>query len=402
MKNKIPYLWAVVILITLAAHVSACPTTTIPCQYLWWFDDQDNSSCGYDQFCGAYMYLGLRTFETEQECESNLPTTTTTSTSTSTTIPECAKEGESVAVVPNAPECCPGLERIGCDQPDDEGNCLSNECVGAAVCTKCGDGFCGLGENKCNCPNDCGTTPTTTTTSTTTTSSTTSTSTTTTSTTTTIPCMNGLRIRARGESAAGVLPVMQLWVDGKLKAQWNVLDSVRDYLYETNLGTAGHNIDVVYANDCSVMNGTVDRNLYVYQIQADCTIIQSTDCSVKYDKGVGSKAFDGLDVMPGQVEMYWSGALRFKTDGGYIGTTTTTSSTTTTAPTTTTSTSTTTTSLPSTTTTTNSQQCALAGDYPKCGEITLGEVIDLINKWVQDQASMEQVLALLNAYKANP
>jgi hypothetical protein len=238
------------------------------------------------------------------------------------------------------------------------------------------------------------TSTTTTTTSTTTTSTTcptTTTSTTATSTTTTIPCMNGLKIRARGESAAGVLPVMQLWIDGKLKAQWNVLDSVRDYLYETNLGTAGHNIDVVYANDCSVVNGTIDRNLYVYQIQADCTIIQSTDCSVKYDKGVGSKAFDGLDVAQGQVEMYWSGALKFKTNGGYIGTTSTTSATTTT-----------TTSLPSTTTTTNSQQCALAGDYPKCGEITIGEVIDLINKWVQDQASMEQVLALLNAYKANP
>lgn len=47
-------------------------TTTQPeCQYLYWFDNQ-NRTCGYKQFCGLYMYEGLRTFKTLKECEQAL------------------------------------------------------------------------------------------------------------------------------------------------------------------------------------------------------------------------------------------------------------------------------------------------------------------------------------------
>jgi hypothetical protein len=66
----------------------------------------------------------------------------------------CVKEGGSVPIVPNAPKCCAGLTGIGCNTPDSSGNCNQN-CVGASVCAKCGDGICGIGENKCNCPQDC-------------------------------------------------------------------------------------------------------------------------------------------------------------------------------------------------------------------------------------------------------
>lgn len=66
---------------------------------------------------------------------------------------ECVPEGGSVPVVPNAPDCCPGLSKIGCEAPDQSGQCTP--CVGASFCTYCGDGDCGLGENRCNCPSDC-------------------------------------------------------------------------------------------------------------------------------------------------------------------------------------------------------------------------------------------------------
>ena len=67
---------------------------------------------------------------------------------------QCIPEGGSGAVIPGGPECCEGLTQIGCDQPDLTGEC-SEECVGAFYCTMCGNGICGLGENQCNCPEDC-------------------------------------------------------------------------------------------------------------------------------------------------------------------------------------------------------------------------------------------------------
>ncbi|MCA9538515.1 MAG: hypothetical protein KC620_06475 [Myxococcales bacterium] len=66
---------------------------------------------------------------------------------------ECVGEGDSVPVVPNAPQCCPNLTPVGCEVPDANGVC--QECVGASRCTRCGDGQCGVGENICNCPDDC-------------------------------------------------------------------------------------------------------------------------------------------------------------------------------------------------------------------------------------------------------
>lgn len=41
------------------------------CQTLWWFDN-NHKFCQQGKWCGAYMYLGLRTFDTKTECESAL------------------------------------------------------------------------------------------------------------------------------------------------------------------------------------------------------------------------------------------------------------------------------------------------------------------------------------------
>ena len=41
------------------------------CETLWWYDD-GHQICQQKTFCGLYMYLGLRTFKTKEECEKNL------------------------------------------------------------------------------------------------------------------------------------------------------------------------------------------------------------------------------------------------------------------------------------------------------------------------------------------
>ena len=41
------------------------------CQTLWWFDN-DHRYCQQGEFCGLYMYEGLQTFATQQECEAAL------------------------------------------------------------------------------------------------------------------------------------------------------------------------------------------------------------------------------------------------------------------------------------------------------------------------------------------
>jgi hypothetical protein len=75
------------------------------------------------------------------------------STAPDSTGPSCTPEGQSHPVVPGAPPCCSGLQEISCDAPDSSGQC--QPCSGALYCTKCGDGTCGPGENKCRCPADC-------------------------------------------------------------------------------------------------------------------------------------------------------------------------------------------------------------------------------------------------------
>jgi hypothetical protein len=84
---------------------------------------------------------------------------TTTSSTTTTALP-CLEEGQSEPGVPTVPRnCCSGLNQSYVYSIVD-GNCIP--APGANfICIKCGDGICGSGENKCNCPQDCGSTTTT-------------------------------------------------------------------------------------------------------------------------------------------------------------------------------------------------------------------------------------------------
>jgi hypothetical protein len=57
--------------------------------------------------------------------------------------------------------CCSGLSGISTSQPlvepaVDGGTCSTPFALDPTrVCARCGDGICGQGENRCNCPQDC-------------------------------------------------------------------------------------------------------------------------------------------------------------------------------------------------------------------------------------------------------
>ncbi len=57
--------------------------------------------------------------------------------------------------------------------------------------------------------------------------------------------------------------------------------------------------------------------------------------------------------------------------------------------------------IATTTTTILVEECSLVGDTPPCGEVTMGEVIDLIILWSNEQAELGDVLDLIDVW-ANP
>ncbi|MFH1444434.1 MAG: DUF4215 domain-containing protein [Candidatus Peregrinibacteria bacterium] len=74
------------------------------------------------------------------------------SRSSASSVVACANEGEVVSEG-NMRPCCDSLKSIPFIQPD-----ASNQCFNISlnsICTRCGNGQCGTGENFCNCTNDC-------------------------------------------------------------------------------------------------------------------------------------------------------------------------------------------------------------------------------------------------------
>ena len=54
------------------AHAQILGESNIPsCQNLWWHDNS-HQYCQQGEFCGAYMYAGLHTFQTKEQCEEDL------------------------------------------------------------------------------------------------------------------------------------------------------------------------------------------------------------------------------------------------------------------------------------------------------------------------------------------
>ncbi len=67
---------------------------------------------------------------------------------------QCYGEGESFnSITAGNITCCTGLMAVS-DSISTNGSCANPKCP-CYVCTNCGDGNCGMGENECNCPADC-------------------------------------------------------------------------------------------------------------------------------------------------------------------------------------------------------------------------------------------------------
>ncbi|MDX1250782.1 MAG: S8 family serine peptidase [Gammaproteobacteria bacterium] len=126
-----------------------------------------------------------------------------------------------------------------------------------------------------------------------------------------VSAATAITVTARGTPVSGVYPIMQVRVDGQVIGSFNVnSDAYADYAVTAPLtpGVA-HNVDVVFTNDAYV--APEDRNLIVQSLRVNATTLLPTASGVTYDRGAGSAAFDGVDVIAGQSGMWWNGALRF-------------------------------------------------------------------------------------------
>ena len=70
MKTAIFTLTAILLLVS-GSFVTAANNSSnnnLNCKNLYWIDNV-NKSCEQKQFCGAYMYYGLQTFDSKEQCE---------------------------------------------------------------------------------------------------------------------------------------------------------------------------------------------------------------------------------------------------------------------------------------------------------------------------------------------
>ena len=66
----------------------------------------------------------------------------------------CIKEGKTRSVKDTCEICCDGLSSIDLII-EDAGLCQAIGPPDLFYCASCGDGVCGVAENRCNCPADC-------------------------------------------------------------------------------------------------------------------------------------------------------------------------------------------------------------------------------------------------------
>jgi hypothetical protein len=117
-----------------------------------------------------------------------------------------------------------------------------------------------------------------------------------------------LIVRARATLAGGVGPTMEVRVDGVAKGSVEVrATSYADYRFA--LATVpGQRVDVVFTND--TRSSSEDRNLYVDSARWSTRTLRPADTGALVDIGIGSAAFDGANLIPGQSAILWNGALR--------------------------------------------------------------------------------------------
>ena len=119
---------------------------------------------------------------------------------------------------------------------------------------------------------------------------------------------DSLVVRARGSTAGGVGPTMQVLVDGASVASIEVkATAYTDYRFALKTAPS-QRVDVVFPNDGA--SGSEDRNLYVESVRFGSRTLLPSDSGALVDIGSGAAAFDGAHVIPGQSAILWNAALR--------------------------------------------------------------------------------------------
>jgi hypothetical protein len=118
-------------------------------------------------------------------------------------------------------------------------------------------------------------------------------------------------VRARASLANDVGARMTLIVGGTAIGMVEVrTPTFADHVFTPSAApTSGTRVDVVFSNDGA--SATEDRNLYVESLTVNGTTLLPTDPGVVLDRGTGSAAFDGINVIAGRSDVRWNGALRF-------------------------------------------------------------------------------------------
>ena len=121
---------------------------------------------------------------------------------------------------------------------------------------------------------------------------------------------SNVTVRASATLAGNVGAIMRLWVDGVAVSSTEVRSTTpTDHTLPTPPLKPGSKVDIAFTND-TVVDGA-DRNLSVHYVMSGKTFVTPTMSFVRYDLGVENSAFNGVDMLPGQLTMGLSGALRF-------------------------------------------------------------------------------------------
>lgn len=119
-------------------------------------------------------------------------------------------------------------------------------------------------------------------------------------------------VRAAGTSAGGVWPVVELRINGQLAGSRSVTATPSDLVFEVPPVRVGDRVDVVFVND-ELVNGE-DRNLVVEAVTVRGSRLTPATPGVTIDIGSGEAAWDGLNVVAGDLHggwVPWNAAMRF-------------------------------------------------------------------------------------------
>lgn len=128
-----------------------------------------------------------------------------------------------------------------------------------------------------------------------------------------------ITVNASASLAANIGAEIQLWMNGvKVATTFVNSTTASDYKFEVDMIVGSDNkLDVVFVND-AVINQQ-DRNLLLNSVKVGNYVMTPTDSGVTLDKGVGSAAFDGNQVIAGQKGVYWNAAVRFTVPASVLG-----------------------------------------------------------------------------------